>query len=394
MSEAYVALNAGSSSLKFAIFGDEAGRLALLCRGEIEQTGDAPVFLASDAHGRRIAEQRWGAGSVAGETLGRLIDWIEHHLGSARLRAVGHRVVHGGPLYDGPVIVTPEVLRNLASLAPLAPLHQPRSLEPIGALAGLHPGLPQIACFDTAFHLSNAPITRLYALPRRLSEAGIVRYGFHGLSYEFIARQLPLHEKRAAGRVIVAHLGSGASLCAMVGGKSVTSTMGFSALDGLPMGTRSGTVDPGVLLYLLQEKGMDVRDLEKMLYRESGLLGVSGTSSDMRALLHSADAHAREAVDLFIYRIVRELGSLAAAAGGIDCLVFTAGIGEHAPEIRARVCDQAGWLGIKLDLSANRDGGPCISSADSPVSVWALPTDEEFIIATHSCELVQRLPAK
>jgi acetate kinase len=299
--------------------------------------------------------------------------------------------VHGGSSYVVPVVVTPQVLTSLASLIPLAPLHQPHNLAPIAALAALHPGLPQVACFDTSFHLTNARVARLYALPRRWSDEGILRFGFHGLSYEFIARELPKHEPRAMDRVIVAHLGNGASMCALVGGQSVASTMGFSALDGLPMGTRSGSIDPGVLLYLLKEKRMDVPDVEKMLYQESGLLGVSGVSSDMRTLLQSDDAHAREAVDLFVYRIGRELGSLAAAAGGVDSLVFTAGIGEHAAEIRARVCAQAGWLGIKLDQSANLGGGPRISTADSPVSIWALATDEESIIAMHARELTEHL---
>lgn len=388
--EGYVTLNAGSSSLKFAIFVSEEDRLLTTCRGEIEEIGNTPGFIATDGQGIRIAEQRWNGINTFEEILIRLIAWIEQHLGSAQLKAVGHRVVHGGSFYGAPVMVTPEVMTHLASLTPLAPLHQPHNLSPIKALAKLHPSLPQIACFDTAFHLTNARIARLYALPRRLSDEGIMRYGFHGLSYEFIAQELPKYEQHAMDRVIVAHLGNGASMCALVGGKSVASTMGFSALEGLPMGTRSGAIDPGVLLYLLQEKQMDVRDMERMLYKESGLLGVSGISSDMRTLLQSDDAHAREAVDLFVYRIARELGSLAAAAGGIDSLVFTAGIGEHAPEIRARVCALASWLGIRLDRAANLAGGPRISSADSPVSVWTLPTDEEFVIAMHTRDLVAR----
>lgn len=389
--EGYVTLNAGSSSLKFAIFVCEGNRLIATCRGKIEENGNAPGFVAADGQGTLIARQRWSDISSYDDVLGRLIAWIGRHLGPVRLTAVGHRVVHGGSFYETPVLVTPEVLTHLASLIPLAPLHQPRSLSPIEALARLHPDLPQIACFDTAFHLANARIARLYALPRRLSDQGIMRYGFHGLSYEFIARELPRHEPRSMGRVIVAHLGNGASMCALVGGKSVASTMGFSTLEGLPMGTRSGAIDPGALLYLLQEKRMNVRDMEKMLYQESGLLGVSGISSDMRELLQSDDAHAREAVDLFVYRIARELGSLAAAAGGIDALVFTAGIGEHAPDIRARVCAHAGWLGIRLDAAANLAGGPRVSMQDSPVSVWALPTDEESVIATHTRELIGNL---
>jgi acetate kinase len=389
--EGYVTLNAGSSSLKFAIYVCEEDQLLATYRGEIEDIGSTPAFSATDGQGVRVAEQHWSRTNTYEELLGRLIAWIEQHLGSAQLRAVGHRVVHGGSFYETPVMATPEVLARLASLTPLAPLHQPHNLLPIEALIKLHPGLPQIACFDTSFHLSNARITRLYALPRRWSDEGIMRYGFHGLSYEFIAQELPRYERRAMGRVIVAHLGNGASMCALVGGKSVASTMGFSALDGLPMGTRSGAIDPGILLYLLQEKRMDVRSMEKMLYQESGLIGISGISSDMRILLQSDDAHAQEAVDLFVYRIARELGSLAAAAGGIDSVVFTAGIGEHAPDIRARVCAQASWLGIHLDPAANLAGGPRISTADSPVSVWVLPTNEEFIIAMHTRDIAKRL---
>ena len=294
-------------------------------------------------------------------------------------------MVHGGIEFSAPVRVNAAVLDALARLVPLAPLHQPHNLAAIRAVAARAPELPQVACFDTAFHTGQPPLAQAFALPRRLTEAGLRRYGFHGLSYEYIAHLLPSVDVRAAsGRTVVAHLGNGASMCALAAGRSAASTMGFTALDGLPMGTRCGAIDPGVLLYLLEHEGMDARALEKLLYHESGLLGVSGVSSDMRALLASDDAHAREAVDLFVYRIVRELGSLAAALGGLDALVFTAGIGENAPSIRSRVCRAAAWLGIELDENANARGGPRISSAGSRTSAWVLPTYEELMIALHT----------
>jgi acetate kinase len=276
---------------------------------------------------------------------------------------------------------------------PLAPLHQPHHLAAIRAVAAASPDLPQVACFDTAFHRTQAPIAQALALPREITDAGVHRYGFHGLSYEYIASVLPrVAPDGAAGRVVVAHLGNGASLCAMERGRSVATTMGFSALDGLVMGTRPGLLDPGVLLYLMAQHRMDAHALEALLYNRSGLLGVSGVSSDMRALLASDDPRAREAVDLFVYRIARELGSLAAALGGLDALVFTAGIGEHAPEIRARVCRDAEWLGVRLDETANRSGGPRISSAGAAASAWVIPTDENLMIARHTAAVLAARP--
>jgi acetate kinase len=280
------------------------------------------------------------------------------------------------------------VLANLRALIPLAPLHQPHNLAPIEAVAALYPGLPQVACFDTAFHATNSRISRIYGLPHSLTEQGLWRYGFHGLSFEYIAAQLPKNEPRAiGGRTIVAHLGNGASLCAMSACKSIASTMGFSALDGLPMGTRCGAIDPGVILYLQKEKGMSAEDIETMLYQRSGLLGVSGISSDVRELLACSDLRAREAIDFFVYRCAREIGSLAAAANGLDVLVFTAGIGEHSPAIRSRICDQAAWLGIRLDAGRNLAGEARISSSDSAVSVWVIPTDEALMVARHTFDL-------
>jgi acetate kinase len=388
VSDAILVLNAGSSSLKFSVFLDRPGAAPqLTLRGQIEGILTRPGFSARDANGAVLAESELGAAVQPGHqgAAGFLLDWLDEQLGGQRLLAAGHRVVHGGLEFSAPVRVDAAVLDALERLVPLAPLHQPHNLAAIRAVAARAPQLAQVACFDTAFHTAQAPLAQAFALPRRLTEAGVRRYGFHGLSYEYIAHMLPSVDARAAaGRTVVAHLGNGASMCALGAGKSVASTMGFTALDGLPMGTRCGAIDPGVLLYLLEHEGMDARALQRLLYHESGLLGVSGISSDMRALLASSDAHAAEAVELFVYRIVRELGSLAAALGGLDALVFTAGIGENTPSIRARVCRAAAWLGIDLDESANAGGGPRISSAGSRASAWVLPTNEELMIALHT----------
>ena len=305
------------------------------------------------------------------------------------MKAAGHRVVHGGSQYSQPLLVTDELMEELERLVPLAPLHQPHNLAPIKALKEVHPKLLQVACFDTAFHRSNPWTSQSFALPRKITGEGVKRYGFHGLSYEYIARQLrQISPAVARGKVVVCHLGSGASMCAIQDGKSIASTMGFTALDGLPMGTRTGTLDAGVVLYLLQQKGMTPKEIEDMLYKQSGLLGVSGVSNDMRVLLESSEPHAAEAVELFVYRISRELGSLAAAMGGIDALVFTAGIGEHSPQIRAKVCEHAQWLGIEMDEEANDCDALQISGMESPVSVWVIPTDEEMMIAKHTREVL------
>jgi acetate kinase len=388
MTDAILVLNAGSSSLKFSVFLDRApAEPQLALRGQIEGILTKPSFAARDASGTTLAEGELGGAMQPGHegAVGFLLDWLEQRPGGQRLVAAGHRVVHGGLEFSAPVRVNAAVLDALERLVPLAPLQQPHNLAAIRAVAARAPELAQVACFDTAFHTAQPPLAQAFALPRRLTDAGIRRYGFHGLSYEYIALRLPSVDMRAAsGRTVVAHLGNGASMCALLAGESVASTMGFTPLDGLPMGTRCGAIDPGVLLYLLDHHGMDARGLEKLLYHESGLLGVSGISSDMRALLASGDAHAAEAVGLFVYRTVRELGSLAAALGGLDALVFTAGIGENAPLIRARVCRAAAWLGIELDESANAGGGPCISRAGSPASAWVLPTNEELMIAMHT----------
>ncbi len=388
MADAILVLNAGSSSLKFSVFLDRRGeepQLAL--RGQIEGILGTAMFSARDANGAVLAEHALGAAAPRGHggAASFLLDWLEQRPEGLQLAAAGHRVVHGGREFSAPVRVSASVMAALEQLVPLAPLHQPHNLAAIRAVAARAPGLAQVACFDTAFHAAQPPLAQAFALPRRLTDAGLRRYGFHGLSYEFIEHLLPSVDARAsAGRTVVAHLGNGASMCALAGGRSVASTMGFTALDGLPMGTRCGAIEPGVLLYLMDQEGMDARGLEQLLYHESGLLGVSGISSDMRALLASDDAHAAEAVDLFVYRIVRELGSLAAALGGLDALVFTAGIGENAPPVRARVCRAASWLGVELDEAANVRGGPRISREGSRASAWVLATNEELMIALHT----------
>jgi acetate kinase len=391
VTDVILVLNAGSSSVKFSMFtvDSPANGLRLRYRGAIEGIGSEPRFFVADADARCVVDQPLaGRGTGAGDhaaLLPVLIEWIAAHTDHLRVVAVGHRVVHGGEQFAAPVLLDAVILDQLDKLAPLAPLHQPHNLAPIRVISQIAPDLAQVACFDTAFHRTQPPVAQLYALPRDLSETGIKRYGFHGLSYEYIASALPdIVGDAATGRVVAAHLGNGCSMCAIRDGKSVATTMGFTALEGLPMGTRSGAIDPGVILYLLTERGMSVADVSDLLYHRSGLLGVSGISNDMRTLLRSNAPEAADAVDLLVYRISRELGSLTAAMGGLDLLVFTAGIGEHAAPVRARVCDSAAWLGVRLDAAANLAGGPRISTADSAVSVWVIPTNEELMIARHT----------
>ena len=357
MADAIVVVNAGSSSLKFSLFVVRASDLALDVRGQIEALYTAPRFVAKDSSGGTVAERSWGEGGRLGHdgAVEHLRGFLRERLADDRLVGVGHRVVHGGLEYALPVRVDDRVLKALERFIPLAPLHQPHNLSTIAAMLERAPELPQVACFDTAFHRTNPDVAQRFALPEELHDAGVRRYGFHGLSYEYIASALPrVDAKAAAGRTVVLHLGNGSSMCAMEAGKSVASTMGFTAVDGLPMGTRCGAVDPGVILYLMDERKLDARAIERLIYNESGLLGMSGISSDMRTLLESADPRARLAVDVYLYRIRRELGSLAGALGGIDALVFTAGIGENAPAIRERVCRDGAWLGIDLEAAANR----------------------------------------
>ena len=394
MSNALLVLNAGSSSLKFSVFLDEEPSRELL-RGQVESLLTEPHFIAYQG-GTVVDEKRWesAAGLDHSGAVEFLFTWGRNGvLGKHQIRAAGHRVVHGGARFTEPVLIDQQTLSALEKLVPLAPLHQPHNVAAIRAVMRTMPSLPNIACFDTAFHHTQPAVAQAFALPRRYTQEGVRRYGFHGLSYEYVASVLPSVDRRAAeGKTVVAHLGNGASMCAMTNGRSVATTMSFTALDGLMMGTRSGAVDPGVLLYLMQQHGMDADALQQLLYHESGLLGVSEISSDMRALLSSEDPRAIEALDLFVYRISRELGSLAAALGGLDALVFTGGIGENAASIRARVCRDAGWLGLELEEIANQTGGPRISRHGSRVSAWVIPTNEELMIATHTRRLLEAGP--
>ena len=379
-----LALNAGSSSLKFALFHAAEG-MEVALRGEIEDMATAPKLLARDAQGAVIAEQHWPSGAPEfADILEPLMRLVEAHQGSRRLAGVGHRVVNGGADHVTPARVTPDLLSALEALTPLDPLHMPHSLTPMRTIAAAHPDLPQVACYDTAFHHTMPPVAAQIALPRALWAAGLRRYGFHGLSYEYIAGRLEAQAPSLAkGRVIVAHLGSGASLCALKASRSIATTMGFSSLDGLVMATRCGSLDPGVILYLGRQ-GRTFADIEALLYDASGLLGVSEISGDLRVLLASDDPRAREAIDLFTYRIATEAGALVSALGGLDGMVFTAGVGENAPAIRAEVCDRLSWLGIRLDPAANAIGRGCISLPDSKIEVRVVPTDEEAMIARHT----------
>ena len=389
MNDYALVLNAGSSSLKFCLFERppaEGWRLA--ARGQIEGIGTAPRLSVKDADGQVIDKQDVPAkdGNDAVEVLAA---WLRARYGGSKVLGVGHRVVHGGARFTGPTILNEEVLAELHKLVPLAPLHQPYNIAAIEAAFARLPDVPQVACFDTSFHRGQPEVAELIPLPEDLRQAGLQRYGFHGLSYEYIASVLPeVAPQIASGRVIVAHLGSGASLCALKDRKSVDSTLGFTALDGLCMGTRPGSIDPGVVLHLFQGLKLSVSEVETLLYKKSGLLGISGISNDMRDLLGKPDASARLAVDYFVYRAAKEIGALTAVLGGIDGLVFTAGIGENSPEIRQRICQASAWLGIELDDSANNSSGPQISSAGSKVPVFVIPTNEELMIARHTGSLL------
>ncbi|GEP53352.1 acetate kinase [Reyranella soli] len=382
-------LNAGSSSIKFAVYEAERDG-PLLFHGQVEGIGVAPHLKATDADGKSVAEQRWDAGALDHHAATDAILELGRKLLAGRpVLAFGHRVVHGGTAFAAPTRVDAGVLKALAELVPLAPLHQPHNLAPIEAIARAVPHIPQVACFDTAFHRSQPALAQEFGLPRKLTAEGVRRYGFHGLSYDFILTQLgEAMPALARSRLIVAHLGNGASLCAVRDGKSVASTMGFTAVDGLMMGTRTGALDPGVLLYLMERHGMDAHAIEDLLYRQSGLLGVSGISSDMRALRQSSAAEAREAIALFVYRIVREIGSLAAALGGVDGIVFSAGIGENDPRTRAEVAAGCRWLGLEIDEERNRRGETRISTDRSAVSAWIIPTDEESMIARYTRQVI------
>jgi len=392
MSDAIVVLNAGSSSIKFSLFVERGETLELDIRGQIEGLYTKAHFVSRAPDGTVKAEKSWPPGVELGHdgALDHLIGHLRSELSGDRLIGIGHRVVHGGLAYTQPVRVDVEVLKVLETFIPLAPLHQPHNLAPIRRALERAPELPQVACFDTSFHRTQPEVAQMFALPAELREAGVMRYGFHGLSYEYIAATLPeIAPTAAKGKSVVLHLGNGASMCAIEAGRSLASTMGFTAVEGLPMGTRSGSLDPGVILHLMDQRGMDARAIEKLIYNQSGLLGVSGISSDMRTLLASEEPRARLAVELFLYRIRRELGSLAAALGGLDAIVFTAGIGENAPEIRSRVCRDAAWLGVEIDEAANAAGRGCISTSSSRVAVWVIPTNEELMIARHTRRLLE-----
>lgn len=392
MEQVILVINAGSSSLKFSVFElPDTGEMRVRAVGQVEGLGTAPRLKAKDGNGRSIADVRWPNSEIANheEALQEIATLLRSRFAGQVLAGVGHRVVHGGPDYSAPLLITPEAMDALAAFVPLAPLHQPHNLAAIRAVQAVQPELPQVACFDTAFHRTQDRVGQLYGLPYEYYERGIRRYGFHGLSYEYIAATLPtIAPEIASGRVVVAHLGSGASMCALLNGRSVGSSMGFTALDGLMMGTRPGNMDPGIVLYLLQQEGLSARQIEDLLYKRSGLLGLSGVGNDMRVLLASDAPRASLAIDHFIYRIKRELGALAAVLGGLDALVFTAGIGENSARIRQLVCEQAQWLGIDLDPAANEQGSTRISSAGSRVSAWVVPTNEELMIARHTRKLL------
>jgi acetate kinase len=383
-------LNAGSSSLKFTVF-ERRAPLALkdaVCDGAILAIGQASRLELRDGRGELLLARDLGTAFSHHRALEAALLVLEERFGRAGLEAVGHRIVHGGRKFTGPVRLDAKVIAELKALSPLAPLHQPNNIAAVEAMAQLHPGMLQIACFDTAFHAHQPELATRFAIPRALHDEGVQAYGFHGLSYEYVAGQLPevLGSVRAKGRVIIAHLGSGASLCALKAGKSIATTMRFTPLDGLMMATRPGTLDPGVLLYLLSEKKMSAEAICDLLYHRCGLLGVSGISADMRELLASEAPEAGAAIDLFVYRVSQELGGLAAVLGGLDALVFTAGTGEHAPLIRQRICEGARWLGIALDEAANQSGETLISR--SKVSAWVIPTAEDLMIARHMLDLL------
>jgi acetate kinase len=391
MRDAIAVLNAGSSSIKFSLFAQVGDDLELTVRGQAEALQTAPRFVAKSAAGDTLATHAWGEGAPLGHAaaLEHILSFLREQAQGLDVKGIGHRVVHGGMKYAQPTRMDRHVLQDLEQFIPLAPLHQPHNLTPIQLMLESRPDVPQVACFDTAFHRAQPELAQMFALPKQLHDEGVRRYGFHGLSYEYIASVLPrLDPVAATGRTVVCHLGNGASMCAMSGGRSVASTMGFTAVDGLPMGTRCGALDPGVILYLMDQRGMDARAIEKLIYNQSGLLGVSGVSSDMRTLLASDEPRAKLAVDLYVYRIARELGSLAAALGGLDAVVFTGGIGENSADIRELVCRHAAWLGVQLDPAANQAGGPRISTASSQAAVWVVPTNEELMIARHTRKLL------
>ena len=391
MNDYALVLNAGSSSLKFCVFQRPEGEgWRLEARGQIEGIGSAPQLSAKGEDGKTLVDEKLlPSVNDVRKALDTLANWLRLKYGGSRVLAVGHRVVHGGAQFSAPVLINDEVLNELRKLIPFAPLHQPYNLAAIEAVSERLPGVPQVACFDTGFHRGHSEVMDLVPLPRELCKSGLQRYGFHGISYEYIASVLPeVAPEVAGGRVIVAHLGSGASMCAMKNCKSVDTTLGFTALDGLCMGTRPGSIDPGVVLYLFQNLNLSVKEVENILYKKSGLLGISGISNDMRNLLGNSESSSQLAVDYFVYRAAKEIGALAAVLGGVDGVVFTAGVGENSAEIRQRICAASAWLGIELDEAANRSKTTRISSSQSKISVLVIPTNEELMIARHTGELL------
>lgn len=389
MPDTVLVLNSGSSSIKFGLFDVSATEPALLCKGLLDEHEAKPRLVVKSPTGDDLfAARREAPNGNGGQLFADVLAFIDDRFGGRSLRAVGHRIVHGGPDYSGPMILTDDIIAKLEALTPLAPLHQPRCLAPIRTLAAMRPELTQIACFDTAFHHGLAPPARRFAIPGRFDQRGIRRYGFHGLSFEYVAGRLAeIAPEFAAGRTVIAHLGNGASLCALRDGRSVDTTMGLTPLDGLVMGTRCGTIDPGVLLYLQQHENMSVEEVQHLLYHGSGLLGVSGTSADMRTLLASSEAAAREAVDLFTFRAAQQIAMMTTSLGGLDCLVFTGGIGEHAREIRAAIGERLAWMGVRIDAMANDAARERINGSGSAVDIFVIPTNEEMTIARHCAAL-------
>ena len=385
MMNVFLVFNAGSSSLKFALFPVEGDTAQVLLQGAVRDIGNAPEFILNTVKHENMTDgflEKLTKHSGYDDIAGLILDWISRHDMPYHIKAVGHRVVHGGSIYKKPVILTPDIIKVLEALIPLAPAHQPQALAVMSEVTRCLPSIPQIACFDTGFHANQPRLAQLFALPYEYAEAGIIRYGFHGLSYDYVSSQLPKYiGKNASGRVIIAHLGNGASLCALKNLRSIATTMSFTALDGLMMGTRCGSLDPGVILHLLQNNKMSAKDIENMLYHKAGLLGVSGISHDIQRLEDSDDARSREAISLFVYRTALEMGALIAALGGLDALIFTAGIGENSASIRQLICDKMHWAGVELDQPANLAGEPIISSKASKIDVCIVPTNEEIVIA-------------
>ena len=384
MGDVILVINSGSSSIKFSLFAIHEKQLDLLYHGQIEDLYESPMMtILNGSHAQIVKQDITIQGHEAG--LKAFFNWFEHLSNPMSLKAVGHRVVHGGTFFFHPTLITDETMKEMASLIPLAPLHQPHNLEPVKIINALYPKLPQVACFDTTFHRTQAKLAMLFALPKALTNEGVIRYGFHGISYEYISSIITQHIGELGNqRVIMAHLGNGSSMCAMYQRKSVATSMGFTALDGLMMGTRCGRIDPGVILYLIEEKKYSVKKVEHLLYNESGLLGVSGISNDLRELLASHDINAQIAIDLFCYRAALEAGSLCVALNGCDAIVFTAGIGEHAALVRKKICEYLSWLGIKINEKANESNSTIITEKDSAIVVCMIPTNEELMIAKHT----------